>query len=169
MRTDGRINGTRLTSQRNLEDKFGCSYLEYLKLRDHPDKPIAAFVDQRRYAVKVRGVEWDLSLTQWWSIWHQSGFWEKRGRHAHAYCMCRRGDVGPYAVGNVFIALFRENSSVHPNKKTNLPMGVLRPVNENCGYRATRRINGKKIYLGTFATADLAGAAYIASIKGEMV
>src|SRR5438105_1485912 len=123
VRRDGRINGTRLESQRRIQEKFGCSYSEYLELRDHADKPIAAFVDHRCNA-KVRGVPWEMSLVQWWTVWQQSGLWEKRGRGGNYYCMCRKGDIGPYAIGNVFIAEFRQNSSDHPCKKSTLPMGV---------------------------------------------
>lgn len=158
--------GSKPFSRRRVEQRFGCTYSEYLELRDRPDRPVTTFVNQRLSA-KNRGVQWDLGLWEWWQIWDQSGHWLQRGRHAHAYCMCRKGDVGPYAVGNVFIAKFRENSSIHPNKKSDLPMGVFQPKGENCGYPAKRRINGKTVYLGTFATPELASAAYLASLQCE--
>lgn len=142
---------------------FGCSYLEYLELIDHCDKPVRSFVRQRGGA-KYRGLSWELSLTQWWSIWQESGHWEQRGRGAHAYCMCRKGDVGPYAVGNVFIAEFRQNASIHTRKKSLLPMGV--SVHRR-RFLARRRINRKIVTIGSFETAELAGAAYLASVQSE--
>lgn len=158
--------GSKPFSRLRIEEKFGCTYSEYLELRDRPDKPIAAFVDHRCNA-KVRGVAWELSLTQWWSVWQQSGHWEARGRGCLFYCMSRKGDVGPYSVENVFIAKFRENSSIHPNKKSDLPMGVSKPSNGSRGYQARRRIKGKMVHLGTYASADLASASYLASIQSE--
>lgn len=166
MRTDGRINGTRLESQRRIEEKFGCGYSEYLELRDHADKPIASYVDQRNNA-KRRGVEWRMNLVQWWTIWQRSGRWSERGRGSQFYCMCRKDDVGPYSIDNVFIGKFRWNSSDHPNKKGDLPMGVRKASNGSPGFRAVRRIDGKTVTIGTFATPDLASAAYLADLRDE--
>ena len=74
--------------------------------------------------------------------------------------MSRMGDVGPYAIGNVFIAIGRENSSDTPKKKSGLPIGVMKSFNRK-SFRASRRINGKRIDLGSHRTPDLAHAAYL--------
>lgn len=42
-------------------------------------------------------------------MWNESGKWEKRGTGAGKYVMARRGDVGPYSVGNCFICSFEQN------------------------------------------------------------
>lgn len=51
---------------------------------------------------------------EWWTIWQMSGRWEERGR-GHGYMMCRKGDVGPYALGNVVIATGDFNAAIQPN------------------------------------------------------
>jgi hypothetical protein len=152
------------TFSKRIEKIFGCSYAEYLELKNRADQPIRHFVSQRCNATR-RGVSWEMGLTQWWMVWQQSGHWDSRGRHAHAYCMCRKGDVGPYAVGNVFIGRFRENSSICPRKKSGLPMGV-RPQTGSRNFSAKRRINGREVCLGSYATPKQAHAAYLASVDG---
>lgn len=64
---------------------------------------------QQKSNAKQRGVEFLLTLDEWKQIWLDSGNWEQRGRGAEKYCMCRIGDTGPYAIGNVFIDLCRIN------------------------------------------------------------
>jgi hypothetical protein len=120
-------------------------------------KPYVAFHTQKSDA-KRRGVCWELSLEQWCNIWHQSGKWEQRGR-GQGYVMCRPGDVGPYSVDNVFIALARQNSSDSPNKKKDFPMGVF-PHGKV--FQARRMIRGKRLHLGTHPTSEAAHAAYLA-------
>jgi len=60
---------------------------------------------------KARNIPFTLTFNEWWDIWQQSGHWEERGHKSGQYCMSRYGDLGPYAVGNVFIQLTSENSS----------------------------------------------------------
>lgn len=78
--------------------------------------PGNAYLRQRQSAGK-RGIGWNLTLTEWWRIWQESGHWEQRGR-GKGYCMARFGDSGPYAVGNVYICTTGQNFSdsylVHP-------------------------------------------------------
>lgn len=81
--------------------KYGCTWAQYVALRDMR-KPTRAFAAQRCSA-RARGIEWGFTLWQWWEIWKKSGKWSKRGR-GEGYCMCRIGDIGPYAPNNVFIA-----------------------------------------------------------------
>lgn len=69
-----------------------------------------AYIQQKSNA-KQRGVEFNLTFDEWKQIWVGSGKWDQRGRGAEKYCMCRVGDSGAYAVGNVFIALGRQNVS----------------------------------------------------------
>lgn len=81
--------------------KWGCSYDDYANLRALK-KPTRVFGRQKNSA-RQRGIEWNLTLWQWWSIWQQSGHWTNRGR-GNGYQMCRKGDQGPYSVDNVYIA-----------------------------------------------------------------
>jgi len=93
--------------------KNGCSYADYTALV-RMEKPTRAYASQKRNA-NMRGIPWDLTLWQWWTIWQQSGKWEERGRRGDAFVMCRKNDMGPYSPENVYIATLRHNSSVQPN------------------------------------------------------
>lgn len=75
--------------------------------------PIQAFVTQKNSA-KGRGIDWNIKLWDWWTIWQESGHWEDRGP-GHGYVMCRFADEGAYEVGNVYIATGVHNSTVQPN------------------------------------------------------
>lgn len=70
--------------------------------------PEGKFSAQKRKA-KQRGIGWELSFIQWWTIWMESGKWDSRGQGADSYCMCRTKDTGPYVVGNVRIDTHHEN------------------------------------------------------------
>lgn len=64
-----------------------------------------------KHNAAVRGVGFDLTYEQWWSIWALSGRWSKRGNRHGLYVMCRRSDEGPYTLDNVYIDLFNRNLS----------------------------------------------------------
>jgi hypothetical protein len=68
-----------------------------------------AFLVQRADA-RRRGIPFLLTFEEWWTIWHASGYWERRGKLAGQYVMARYGDVGPYALGNVRICTFGDNA-----------------------------------------------------------
>lgn len=121
---------------------------------------VGAFNSQRRNARK-RKIGWHLTLLEWWTIWQQSGKWEERGRGS-GYVMCRYGDLGPYALGNVFIGGARENTSEGTRKNKDLPMGVSFRTRGNWqAYEASISIAGKKCRLGSFKTPTEAHAAYL--------
>ena len=83
-------------------------------VRHHPrkekevKKELLKFWSQRSKA-KHRGIEFHLTFEQWYDIWQQSGKWEQRGCRKGQYVMSRNNDIGPYAMGNVFIQLSGEN------------------------------------------------------------
>jgi hypothetical protein len=64
---------------------------------------------QHKSNATQRCIPFLLTLEEWTLIWLESGKWEQRGRGADKFCMCRKGDIGPYEVGNVFIGTGREN------------------------------------------------------------
>jgi DNA-binding CsgD family transcriptional regulator len=101
-------NRLRFEAKRNQRclARWGCCWDDYAKLRALKT-PTRAFTSQRNNANK-RGIEWQLTLWQWWSIWQQSGHWADRGRGT-GYCMCRKGDQGPYSIDNVYIATHAKN------------------------------------------------------------
>lgn len=176
-RTDG---GQAVVAARRREDeatkrdqaymkKLGCGWDEYKRIRDvgrdlikagaAPCKaPLIAFLSQKRSAGQ-RGIGWHLSFWDWWTIWLESGRWAQRGR-GQGYVMCRKADIGPYTVGNVFIATAIENTSSSKHNKSGLPIGVSFKLG---AYYAHRMIGGKKRYLGRHRTPALAYAAYVAA------
>ena len=133
--------------------KYGCTYEQR---RAAPRKAKSAFAEQRCNAGKRR-IGWDLTFWEWWMLWQRSGHWGERGR-GQGYVMCRRGDVGPYSVDNVYIAPARHNNSLKGGKIRDLPMGVYPRGN---AFFASRILGGRKYYLGTFPTPGLAHAAYL--------
>lgn len=58
---------------------------------------------------KARGVPFLLTFRQWFAIWALSGKWYGRGPKMRQYVMMRKGDEGPYAVGNVTIGRAQQN------------------------------------------------------------
>lgn len=107
--------------------EHGCTHAQLTGLRELSRQmvadgvgayrtPVKAFTGQRQNA-KARGIEWKLSLWDWWTFWQQSGKWEQRGR-GHGYMMCRFADAGAYEVGNIYIATGVHNSSVQPNNRS---------------------------------------------------
>lgn len=158
------------------DDRFlrerGCTYAQWKFLLGIGRKamaagagwnitPLGAYANQR-HSAKRRGIEWNLTLWQWWTIWQESGHWEGRGR-GRGYVMCRTNDTGPYAVGNVRIALAAENSS-EANRKSELPIGV-RHGSRGKKFVAQARIDGRVRWLGTFDTPDEAHIAYQAAVS----
>lgn len=90
-------------------EKHGYTYDEYKKITTaHSQPPAIAFRSQRN-AAKNRGIEWNLSFREWWTIWEESGQWENRGREYGNYCMARFGDTGPYEADNVEIVTVTQN------------------------------------------------------------
>lgn len=115
---------------------------------------------RQRNRASHRGIAWQFTYETWWKVWQDSGHWDDRGVGADRYCMCRRGDAGPYAPNNVFIATNSENSRAIDrctSRGKTLPIGVSKKKNS---YVATRSVNGVHHYIGCFPTPELASAAY---------
>jgi len=105
-----------------------------------------------------RGIVFDLTFPEWWSVWETSGQWANRGRGGDKYVMSRYRDCGAYTKGNVFIQQGRMNLSLTPANKAGLPVGVYKRPNGRFGaHKAVRKI---RLYLGTFNTVSEAVQAY---------
>ncbi len=135
--------------------KYGCT-----------DRQLHSFSAEIRYRFckhRIRAkrlkIEFKLSLPEWWEIWRASGRFEQRGVYNGQYVMCRKGDVGPYAVDNVYIALSAENVATRPTKRA-LPRGVEQRKGKFVA-RLMRR--GKNINLGVFESVEEAAASYRAA------
>lgn len=70
--------------------------------------PKGRYAHQKNDA-KFRAIPWEITFDEWWSVWQESGHWEKRGRYGDDYCMCRTNDLGPYSAMNVRIDTHRNN------------------------------------------------------------
>lgn len=149
----------------------GCSLAEYESLlrigremarrgASRERQPVGAFLSQKGNA-KGRGIGWELTLWQWWTIWQESGRWDERGR-GHGFVMCRKGDDGPYSVDNVVIAPGHFNASCQKRKTSGLPTGVT--CNRGRRFVAKICVNGRIRHLGIFPTAEQAHAAYLTAI-----
>jgi hypothetical protein len=57
-----------------------------------------------------------LSFKEWLELWGDRI--TDRGPHKGELVLCRKNDVGPYAVGNCYIARTEHNSSVRGNNET---------------------------------------------------
>lgn len=77
---------------------------------------MAAYRCQRGNA-RRRGIAWEMTFREWWEVWEASGKWGVRGRSKGGWVMGRRGDVGPYKVGNVYICDHSENAQVRSSRK----------------------------------------------------
>jgi hypothetical protein len=71
-----------------------------------PPEEKRAYVAHRN-AARQRGIGFDLTFDEWRSIWGDK--FSQRGRSVGQYQMCRTGDTGPYAVGNVRIDTMQAN------------------------------------------------------------
>lgn len=101
--------------------KYGCTAEQYTKLLEIGRQmteagvpfgrtPTGAWHSQRRTAMR-RKITWEISLWDWWTVWQASGKWEQRGR-GRGYMMCRKGDQGSYAIGNVYIETGSHNAAL---------------------------------------------------------
>lgn len=148
------------------------------------NKIIRGYLDQKRNAIQ-RGIEFKMSFTEWWSVWQQSGHWEERGRGR--YVMARKGDIGPYAIGNVYICTQSQNSKdsyiktpahVRAAKRAitmaqrEYPPGAGGVIGRGRGWTYNARCKNRpyqvvvqRSYIGTFATEEEARAAYLAECE----
>lgn len=90
---------------------------------NHAKLPRSKYVIQKAQA-KARGIVFDLTFEQWWSLWLASGQWENRGRKPLQYCMSRVNDAGGYSVGNVEIKQVDGNAveQLHSGKHVSLKL-----------------------------------------------
>lgn len=95
--------------ERRSRKNYGCSFTEVQALGPISEKRTPAHrYKQQRLSAKNRGVEWKITLPQWWKIWSESGKWSECG--TGKYGMARYGDIGPYHQDNVRILSQSENS-----------------------------------------------------------
>lgn len=86
-------------------ERWGCTYAQYKTIRG----TVTRSFQYSRQGARQRGIGWEFTLWEWWQTWSTSGKWPERGQGSNSYCMCRFGDVGPYATWNVYIATNFQN------------------------------------------------------------
>ena len=144
--------------------KWGLTFAEMKPLR--ANNATRAYASQRAHS-RNRGIEFTLSLADWWAVWSASGRWEQRGRGKGSYCMSRINDAGGYTVGNVCIKLCTENSREATKQwigKTKEHRGV---HNLYPGSSRPYVVKVRKKQIGRFASIEEAVAArlkYLAEV-----
>lgn len=115
--------------------------------------PLKYAFQMQRNTAKSRGVEWELTFEEWMSIWTDSGKLEQRGRGIGKFVMSRRGDMGPYAVGNVFIQPSVANNAEAPNKRRVKKSDHPGVFNLYPGRKRSWQAKYSRVSLGLFETA----------------
>ena len=73
-------------------------------------------------SAKRRGIDFLFTLEEWLAWWQRElaakGPDAERGLRKHQYMMCRYGDTGPYAAGNVYCGTCADNFADPAFKKT---------------------------------------------------
>lgn len=67
------------------------------------------YKNQKARAIQ-RKIQWKFTFQTWWDWWQESNHWNERGVRKDQYCMCRKGDVGPYSIENVQCLTNSQNS-----------------------------------------------------------
>lgn len=80
----------------------GCTRREYLAIVAIDPRAPRAF---REFLHNSRGrkLSCDMTITQWWQLWQESGHWAQRGR-GEGFGVCRLDPNGPMTLSNVHIS-----------------------------------------------------------------
>ena len=82
------------------QKKYGCSRTQYYEVLQAGGT--RGFTELQRNA-KRDGIELDLKLWQWWTLWQESGHWNERGR-GRGYWLFRLRPDAPLSIDNYCIA-----------------------------------------------------------------
>jgi hypothetical protein len=76
-----------------------------------PNGPIYHAYASQKARAKIRGIDWNLTVQEWVTWWEDTGYAHLRGRGEGKYVMCRKGDIGPYSLDNIYCDLGTNNMS----------------------------------------------------------
>jgi len=98
------------------------------------------------YAAKQRGIPWGLTYGQWWRWWQRDDGtgkprWLRRGNRAGCLMMLRKGDKGPYALGNVYCGTPTDNAADRRRHTPSTPS----PECIAAGVAALRAYNAREV------------------------
>lgn len=163
---------------------YGCTYIS-IELICGPRVAVARNPATHKYVQQMlnagaRGIEFNMTFPQWWAVWQASGKWNERGR-GQGYVMARTGDIGPYAVGNVYICTQSQNSKDSYLKTSSAERAIKRAMNPNAKSRLGSgrgwtylakekkpyQVTVGKRYIGMFATEQEARAAYLGEVASR--
>lgn len=89
----------------NYEDMLGTELLHRMKARYKAKiASTAGRIDKAGNPIEMR-----LSFEDWLDLWLDSGKIGSMGVRRGSYVLCRKGDLGHYEVGNVFVASSLDN------------------------------------------------------------
>lgn len=89
-----------------VDDSWPSGLREFGRRQDVQQK----YIDQMYFAKSgARNIPWKFTYYSWCLKWFESGKWKERGTKSMQYCMCRRGDVGPYSYENTRIDTNKSN------------------------------------------------------------
>ena len=66
-----------------------------------------------RCSARDRDIEHDISFEDWYEWWISNGVDKSQSQGpmtANTLCMCRKGDVGPYSLDNIYCATLSQNN-----------------------------------------------------------
>lgn len=66
--------------------------------------------NMQRYGAQARGIVWELTYEEWWNWWQIDNRWTNRGAGPEQLVMCRKGDVGPYSLDNIYCTTQVQNT-----------------------------------------------------------
>ncbi len=112
------------------------------------------YTHQKHEAIR-RGIQFKLTFDEWLMIWTRSGHLEERGRKRGQFVMARKGDKGPYAVGNVKIITNGDNNREFPR-------------NESYRSKMRKALIGRKITWGDKISKALTGRKFSEAHKQAM-
>lgn len=87
----------------------------------------ARFVSQK-HGAEHRGIGWELTFDQWLEWWGSD--LDRRGNGPLDLQMCRRGDAGPYSLGNIYKGTQKENAQTAGNLKRNRAADMAKQAHE---------------------------------------
>lgn len=119
---------------------------------------------QQERQARHRGIGWEFTFESWHQLWLDSGKLHLRGKGSGKFVLGRRGDVGPYSVGNCDVIPFEQNirdgrarcKVEKPPKPRKIPRGW---TYRNKGVKRFQVMVGPR-YVGVFATQAEAELAY---------
>jgi hypothetical protein len=100
---------------------------------DHAQLAQTVAFDRQRRNAKSRGIPFLLTFEEWWAWWQVDGRWAQRGRRKGCLVMARYGDVGPYAIWNIYCSTAGDNVALGRKATPKRPEAIQKAI-------ATRRL-----------------------------